>query len=289
MRIIDNLSEMTETARGWLAGGSVGFVPIMSTLHDGHSTLIRAALEECEIIVVSILECSLKKFDENSCFRSDFLRDLKNDLRRLSHTDVDVVFVPRQEDLYAPGFATYVTPIGPIAERLEARRRPDSVRRFATAITKLLQIIRPDVAYFGQKDAQQVAIVKQLVRDLNIDVSLRVLPTLRESSGLAISGRNSWLSAQERKEAALIYQALLAARDLIEHGERRASVIKKMIMELIASSPHVDLEYVAVCHPQTFIERQEAEPDTLLAIAVRVGGICLIDNILWMSDGQWRI
>lgn len=179
MRIIHDLDEMTETARGWLAGGSVGFVPTMGCLHAGHLTLVQAAQQECEVSVVSIFVNPLQ-FDRQDDFLN-YPRDLPQDLQALSTAQVDIVFIPRVEDMYPASFSTYVTPSDSVTERLEAIRNPAYVRGVATIITKLLQLVRPDIAYFRQKDVQEVTIVRQLVRDLNIDVNLRILPTVRDS------------------------------------------------------------------------------------------------------------
>ncbi len=285
MRIIDNLDEMTETARGWLTGGAVGFVSIMSDLHEGHRTLIQAAREACEISVVSILENSLQ-LDASEAGAQP--RDLLHDLHLLGSIGVDIVFTPRIEDMYPPDFAIYVTPIGPLEQRLR-QIRGISVRRFATTMMKLFQLIRPDIAYFGLKDACKVAVIRQLVRDLNIDVNLSMLPTAREKNGLAISSRNAKLSPTERQAASVLYRALLAGKALIEQGERRPFMIERAITELVATVPAVTLEYVMICQCDTLAEVQVIVPGTLLSVGAQVGGIQLADNIMWTSDGLWSV
>jgi pantoate--beta-alanine ligase len=220
MRIIDNLDEMTETARGWLAGGSVGFVPLRSTLHAGHLTLISAARQDCQISVVSIVENPLPFAPGNTSIvalsPAGSPRDISQELQQLSSEGVDVVFVPDLKDLYPPPFSTYVTPAGPLVERLEGANAPGYLCGVATIMTKLFQLVRPDIAYFGHKHAQEVAVIHRLVSDLNIDVTLRMLPTLRESNGLAMSSRNSLLSSKERRAARVIYRALLLSKALVE-------------------------------------------------------------------------
>jgi len=287
MRIIHNLDEMTETARGWLADGSVGFVPTMGYLHHGHIALMRAAHQECEVSVASIFVNPLQ-FDQGED-PAHYPRDLARDLQLLSSANVDVVFIPRVEDIYPPDFSTYVTPTGPIAERLEGISSPGYIRGVATIITKLFQLVRPDVAYFGQKNAQQVAVVRKLVRDLNIDVSLRIVPTVRESDGLALSSRTFVLSAAERQATSSIYRALMAGKALIEQGERRPLAVEKAMTDVIKTEPLVTLDYAAVCHPDTFIALEEVTPGTMLAIAVRIGHIRLIDNIVWLGDDRWLL
>lgn len=286
MRIIQSLGEMNETARGWLAGGTVGFVPTMGYLHDGHLSLIRAA-QECEITVVSIFVNPLQFPPGDPAQR--YPRDVPRDLQLLSAANVDVVFLPRAEDLFPPDFATFVTLSGPIADRLEGAIYPAYIRGVATMICKLFQLVRPDIAYFGQKDAQQVAVVRQLVRDLNIDVNLRVLPTMRESDGLALSSRNSLLSSAERQAARLLYQALLAGKALVEGGERRSPLIEQAMTRVIASEPLVRLDYVAVCHADTFKGVPQVVPHTLLALAANIGQARLIDNIVYQGRGRWQL
>jgi pantoate--beta-alanine ligase len=291
MRIIDNLDEMTETARGWLAGGSVGFVPLRRALHVGHLTLIQAACQDCQISVVSIVENPAPLAPAKDVIPEESLaqtrRNLPQELQQLGNADVDVVFVPRLEDLYSPQFSTYVTPSGPLVGGLEGASHPGYLREVATTITKLFQLVRPDVAYFGHKHAQELAVIHRLVRDLNIDVNLRILPTMRESNGLAISSRNRLLSSKEQRAARVIYRALLLGKALVENGERLPFVIQKAMTDLVAKESLVKLEYVAVCHPDTFEQQPTIAPGTLFAITVRVGRVRLIDNILWMSDGNW--
>lgn len=282
MRIINNLDEMTETARGWLSGGSVGFVPTRGHLHAGHLALIQAARQECEISVVGISVDSAHS-DPGEAY------SLTQDLQLLTTTNVDVVFLPRAGDMYPPDFSTYLTLTGPLMERLEGARHPNYLRDIATHVTKLFQLVRPDIAYFGQKDAQQVAVIHRVVRDLNIDISLRVLPTVRESDGLAVASSNALLSPAERQAGTVLHRALLAGKALIESGERRPVIIEKAVADLVASETAVTLDYAAACHPDTFAELQLITPGTLLVIAAYVGKTRLIDNILWRSDDRWLL
>jgi len=287
MRIIQTLDEMTETARGWLAGGSVGFVPTMGYLHGGQISLVEAARKECEISVVSIFVNPLQ-FSTRDEFEH-YPRDLTRDIQLLRTTQVDVVFAPRDEDFYPPDFSTHVVPSGPLAERLEGANNTHSMRGMATATTKLLQLVRPDVAYFGQKDIQHFAVVRRLVRDLNIDVHLRSMPTVRESDGLALGSRNHRLLPNERTAASALYRALLLGKTLIEGGELNAEVVEKAMFALVAVEPSISLSYVAVCHPDTFETLKQIAPKTMLAIAASVGGIRLLDNIIWLGDDHWLL
>jgi pantoate--beta-alanine ligase len=289
MRIIHDLDEMTETARGWLAGGSVGFVPTRGHLHEGHVTLVRSSLQACELTVVCIF-VNLLQFGSDEGLAYD-THELAKDLQLLDKEQVAVVFIPRSEDFFPADFSTHVTPSGPIAERLEGAARPGYMRGIATVMTKLFQLVRPDVVFLGQKNAQQVALIRKLVRDLDIDLSVRVLPILREVDGLAVSCSNHLLSPAERQAVPILYQALLAGKTMLERGERRLAVIEKLMADLIATEPLLKPDYTAICDPDTFEEIEEIRgdtlPDLLLLVAVHVGSTRLIDNILWKSSGYW--
>jgi pantoate--beta-alanine ligase len=287
MRIIHDLGEMTETARGWLAGGTVGFVPTMGYLCEEHLGLVRAARQECQISVVSIFVNPLQ-FDNPSEARN-YPRDLPRDLHLLDTAQVDIVFIPRVEDFCPPSLSTFVTPSSPVVQQLEASSNPVYARGVATIMIKLLQLVRPDVAYFGQRDALQVAIVRQLVRDLNVDVTLRILPIIRDSDNIALSSRNRILTPAERQAAQVVYRALLAGKTCVESGERQRVTIEKTMADIIATEPLARLDYATVCDPDTLSELPETIPKAMLAIAVHIGTIRLTDNIVWRGDGDWLL
>lgn len=287
MRIIHELDEMTEVARGWLMGGAVGFVPTMGNLHNGHLSLIRAAHEECEMSVVSIFVNSLQFPSVEAA--QQYPRNIQRDLQLLRTTEVDIVFLPSHHAVYPPTFSTYITPVGPLAEHIASERGKEFVRGFATGIIKFLQIVRPDVAYLGQKDVQQVALVRQLVRDLSIDVTLRILPIERESDGLAVSHLNMRLSSEQRHAATFLYKALLAGKTLIEQGEHHVNAIKQIMQAVVATQPLLTLEYISLCHADTFLEMEEATPGMVLRVSAFINDIRLTDNIVWMKNGQWRV
>ena len=287
MRIIDRLDEMTETARGWLSGGSVGFVPIISSLHEGHRALVQAARAECEITVISIILVPLRMNTDST--GNSYPRNLSRDLQFLSNMGVDVVFIPQPDELYPQQLSTYVMLSGSLAQYVEQRSDASTIREFATVMTKFLLLVRPDITFVGQKDAQQVAIMRQIVRDLNIDVSLRVLPTVRESSGLALSSRNLRLSWTERQVGSVLYQALLTGRALIEKGEARAEVIKEAIARHVATEPLVQVLGITIAQPDTLAELAQIVPGTIFVIEAKIGNVYLTDNILWNSSGQWII
>jgi pantoate--beta-alanine ligase len=289
MRIIYDLDEMTETARGWLAGGSVGLVHVNNNLHAGHLALVRSSLQECQLSVVCMFDNTIQSESDETLTRIP-LR-LAANLQLLDQEHVDVVFIPRLHDFYLPGYSTHVVPFGPLAERLEGAIQPEYVRNVATSMTKLFQLVRPDRVYLGQKKAQQTALIRKLVSDLNIDLNIRVLPIVRESDGLAVSNHVGLLSQAERRAAPLIYRALLAGKSMLETGEHDTSVIKNVVADLIATEPLLKLDYVAICDPNTFEEMGENLganlPDLLLAVSVSVGVTRLIDNLLMNGSGFW--
>ncbi|OLB55074.1 MAG: pantoate--beta-alanine ligase [Ktedonobacter sp. 13_1_20CM_4_53_11] len=289
MRIIHNLDEMTETARGWLAGGSVGFVPTMGSLHQGHISLVQAAHQECEISVASIFVNPLQFEESDDLLR--YPRDLSRDLQLLSTTNIDVVFIPRTEDIYPAGFSTFVMPTSPLWAVQPAKGTGSRIyaRGVATIITKLFQLVRPDIAYFGRKNAQQIAIVRQVVRDLNIDVGLRILPTVRESDGLALGSRNHFLTQPERQAASVLYRALLAGKALVDVNVRNCAEIEKAMMDLVVTEPLVNLDYVKVCHSDTLSSVDTIVPGTMLMIAAHIGKVHFIDNIIWRGGTNWLL
>jgi len=289
MRIIHSLDEMTETARGWLAGGSVGFVPTMGYLHEGHITLVQAAHQECEISVVSIFVNPMQ-FEESDVL-THYPRDFSRDLQLLRSANVDVVFIPSAEEIYPAGFSTYVIPSGSLWAIQPTRGIGSRVytRGVATIITKLFQLVRPDVAYCGQKNAHQVAIIRQLIHDLNIDVGLRILPTVRESDGLAMGSRNYFLTPAERQVASVVYRALLTGKALIDGNVRNSAEVEKAMKELLATEPLVILDYVKVCHLDTLSALDTIIPGTMLMIAASIGKVHLVDNIIWHGGANWQL
>jgi pantoate--beta-alanine ligase len=295
-RIVQQLDEMTEIARGWLAGGSVGLVPTRGYIHAGHLALVREARRASEFCVVSIV-LSPHAFASPEEF-ARYPRDRARDIKLLEQEQVDVVFVPEAGDLFPPDFATFVHITGPVAERLEGERHIASLWGYATLMTKLFSLIRPDRAYFGQKNAQRFALVQKLVRDLHIDVKLEMLPTVREADGLAYGSLIHQLTAGERKAVALLYPALLAAQALIEQGERSVAVIEKAMVDVVATSPAsplLRLEYAVACDPVTFVPYNESGKelpgvltDLLLVITASVRDMRFTDNIL-LRDGHWLL
>ncbi len=286
MRVIETVDEMRAARRGW-ASERVGLVPTMGYLHAGHRSLVERARAENDVVVVSIF-VNPTQFGPNEDL-SRYPRDLPRDLAMLESAGADVVFTPSVDEMYPPGFATYVEPSGVLAERLEAATRPGHFRGVATVVAKLLQIVTPHNVYFGQKDAQQVAVVRRMVADLYLPVAVRVMPTVREADGLAMSSRNKYLGPEDRAAAIVLNRALQAG---VSAFERRpaggvADVIATMA-QVVAAEARAQLDYADVCDPDSFAPLTELRAPALLAIAAKVGPARLIDNFLLRADGTWE-
>jgi pantoate--beta-alanine ligase len=286
MRVIEAIGDMRAARRDW-ADARVGLLPTMGYLHAGHISLVERARAESDHVVVSIFVNPTQFAPSEDLSR--YPRDLPRDLAMLQAAGADIVFTPRTDEIYPPGYATYVEPSGLLAERLEAATRPSHFRGVATVVTKLLQIIMPDTVYFGQKDAQQVAVIRRMVTDLNLPVEVRVLPTVRERDGLAMSSRNKYLGPEDRAAATVLNRALQAgatAFDLRPAGGV-AAVIAAM-KHVVAGEPRAQLDYADVCDPESFAPLSELRPPALLAVAAKVGPARLIDNFLLRADGLWE-
>jgi pantoate--beta-alanine ligase len=286
MRVIETVDEMRAARHGW-ASGRVGFVPTMGFLHAGHLSLVERARSENGAVVVSIFVNPTQFSPTEDLAR--YPRDLPRDLAMLESAGVDVVFTPTVDQIYPPGFATYVEPSGMLAERLEAATRPSHFRGVATVVAKLLQIMTPHNIYFGQKDAQQVAVVRRMVADLNLPVAVRVLPIVREADGLAMSSRNKYLGPEDRAAAIVLNRALQAGAAACERQPAGsvADIIAAMA-QVVAAEPRAHLDYADVCDPHTFAPMTELRAPALLAIAAKVGPARLIDNFLLRADGSWE-
>lgn len=286
MQVITTLQDMLDARAGWASSRAVGLVPTMGYLHAGHLSLVRQARTENDILVASIFVNPTQFGPHEDLER--YPRDLPRDLRMLENCGVDVVFTPTAADIYPPGFATYVDPTGPLVEAAEGASRPGHFRGVATVVFKLFQILRPHKAYFGQKDAQQVAVISRMVADLNLPVALRILPTIREADGLAMSSRNAYLAPGERATSVVLYRALAAGKQAFENcmQEGPAGVIRAM-REIVAGEPRASLDYAEVRDPDTFRLLESLRAPALLLIAAFVGPTRLIDNFLLRPDGTW--
>ncbi|MBX0330881.1 pantoate--beta-alanine ligase [Oscillochloris sp. ZM17-4] len=258
--------------------GQLGLVPTMGYLHEGHLSLVRQARRECGAAAASIF-VNPTQFGPSEDF-TRYPRDLERDLRLLEAEGVALVFVPEVAEMYPEGFGTAV--VLPAADEvLEGAARPDHFRGVATVVCKLLNIVQPTRAYFGQKDAQQTVVVRQMVRDLNMPTQIVVAPTVREADGLAMSSRNSYLTPEQRAAAPALYRALTAASGLLADGERRGDALRQAMAEVLAGEPLARPEYVSAADPLTLRELDAVGPrGALLSLAVRVGQVRLIDNLL---------
>lgn len=257
---------------------TIGLVPTMGALHEGHLSLVREARRMCDVVVISVF-VNPTQFSLGEDFEH-YPRDLTKDAAVLTDYNVDYIFAPSIEEIYPKDFATYVT-VGGISDQLEGSSRPGHFRGVATVVTVLLNIIRPDFAYFGQKDAQQTLVVKRLVRDLAFETEVVVLPTVREESGLALSSRNLYLNEAERQAALVLYRALSRAKDAYKAGERSGSRLAETVRSTVAAEPLARLDYVSVSDADTLEQLERLDDRTvLIALAVHLGKTRLIDNIV---------
>ncbi len=280
MEIINRRQRMTSVARKLKReqDQTIGLVPTMGALHDGHLSLVREARRMCDIVIVSIF-VNPTQFGPAEDFQS-YPRDLTKDTATLADYNVDYIFAPSPEEIYAKNFSTYVTVEG-ISDQLEGAARPGHFRGVATVVTILLNVVRPDFAFFGQKDAQQTLVIKRLARDLAIDTEIVVLPTLREKSGLALSSRNVYLNEAERHAATILYRGLARAEAAYEKGERTASHLVEIVRTVIEAEPLVRLEYVSAADADTLEKLDKLDNRTVLvSLAARFGKTRLIDNIV---------
>ncbi len=262
------------------ADKTVGFVPTMGALHDGHVSLIRASKRDTWFTAVSLF-VNPTQFGLAEDYRS-YPSTLEDDLERCKQEKVDVVFAPTAAEMYPNNYATYVIQER-LTDRLCGKTRPGHFHGVCTVVAKLFNIIRPDIAYFGQKDYQQTVVVRRMVADLNIPVALRVLPTVRERDGLAMSSRNRYLGGPdnpERQSATCLYRSLLRAEELVREGEPSAAVIRDEMTRIITETPLTRIDYVAVVDPETLEDVESVRATAVAAVAVYVGRARLIDNII---------
>ncbi|MDN5338849.1 MAG: pantoate--beta-alanine ligase [Thermotogaceae bacterium] len=278
MKVIEKINDMKKISKDLILNGkSIGFVPTMGYLHEGHLSLVRKARKENEIVVVSIF-VNPTQFGPNEDF-DKYPRDTDRDLKLLQNENVDFVFMPSAEEMYPEGYATYVI-VERLTEVLCGKSRPGHFRGVATVVTKLFNIVKPTRAYFGQKDAQQFRVLKRMVEDLNMDVEMVEAPIVRESDGLAMSSRNVYLSPEERKQAVALFETLNLAKKAIENGERDAEKVKKLMRENISKYDKVIIDYIEIVDEKNLTPLSKIEGKVLIAIAAFVGKARLIDNII---------
>ena len=280
MEIINRRQRMSSVARKIRRDQdrTIGLVPTMGALHEGHLTLVREARRMCDVVVVSVF-VNPTQFGPTEDF-AHYPRDLTRDTALLTDYNVDYIFAPTAEEMYPRGFCTYVNVSG-LSKLLEGETRPGHFRGVATVVSILLNTVRPDFAFFGQKDAQQSVIIKRMVRDLAFDTEIVVLPTVREDSGLAISSRNLYLTDEERESAAVIHRALAKAKESFKKGERHAAKLLDIVRSTIETEPHARLDYVSIVDAETLekLDKIDERP-VLIAIAAYIGKTRLIDNIV---------
>jgi pantoate--beta-alanine ligase len=280
MEIINRRKRMSSVARKLRReeNRTIGFVPTMGALHEGHLSLVHEARAMCDIVVVSVF-VNPTQFGPAEDFNA-YPRDLTRDSALMAEYNVDYVFAPTVEEIYPPGFSTYVTVEG-LSDGLEGASRPGHFRAVTTVVAILLNTIKPDFVFFGQKDAQQAAVIKKMMRDLSYPAEIVVLPIVREQSGLAMSSRNNYLGNEERKAAAVLHQALVRAREAYDEGEHNATRLIELVRSAIEREPLARIDYISANDRDTFekLDKLDERP-ALLSLAVYIGKTRLIDNMV---------
>ncbi len=278
MKVVNTINEVRETVKAWRKQGlTVGLVPTMGYLHEGHASLIARASKENDRVVVSDFVNPIQ-FAPNEDLAS-YPRDIDRDAKVCEENGADIIFHPTPEEMYHKDFSTFVNITGP-SEELCGKSRPIHFRGVCTVVSKLFLIVSPDRAYFGQKDAQQLAVIKRMVRDLNFDIEIVGCPIIREADGLAKSSRNTYLSPEERKAAVILHKALEKGKELVLNGEKSAKVIIDTVTQVINSEPLAIIDYVQVVDFPNIKVVEDINGDILTAVAVYIGKTRLIDNFI---------
>jgi len=274
MNVVNTIAEM-RVLRRQLAE-TVGFVPTMGFLHEGHLSLVRQARDENASVIVSIF-VNPTQFGPSEDFEQ-YPRDTERDLAFLAGEGTDVVFMPSAAEMYPERFDSWVE-VGELTRRLEGAIRPGHFRGVTTVVAKLFNIVQPTRAYFGQKDTQQAAVIRKMTADLDMNLEVITLPTVREPDGLAMSSRNTYLDPEQRRAATVLYRALSLARELWTQGESDAGQIRREMAELIQQEPLATIDYISVADNETLEEMDRVEPPALVSLAVKIGSTRLIDNV----------
>jgi pantoate--beta-alanine ligase len=277
MQIITTVRQMQQVCRNLKRKGTLGLVPTMGALHDGHLSLVRRAQGDCESVVVSIF-VNPTQFVAGEDFET-YPRTFENDCAKLEAAGIDMLFAPSAEEMYSPDSSTFVE-VPEIGDQLDGASRPGHFRGVATVVAKFFNIVGPDRAYFGQKDAAQVAVLRAMIRDLNIPVQLVACPIVRERDGLAMSSRNRYLSPQDRLRALILHRALQTVCELLEAGEIRSEILQGALSRVFAADEGVRLDYAAIVDPRTLLPVADTARGALIAVAAWVGSTRLIDNLL---------
>ncbi len=275
---VTSISEMKEASLSLRKQNlTIGFVPTMGCLHAGHLNLIKKSLETCDRTVVSIF-VNPTQFGPNEDLDT-YPRPLENDIEKLEAIGVDILFHPTKEEMYPETYKTYVE-VRDITEQLCGKNRPDLFKGVSTVVLKLSNIVQPHNAYFGEKDWQQLSVIETLVEDLNLDIVIVRVPTVREADGLAMSSRNRYLSPQERQTALSLSRSLQQAQDSIRQGIASAKAIRGSIWQCLSERGGTEIDYISICDPESFREKEQIRGRTLIALAVKVGPSRLIDNCI---------
>lgn len=278
MQVINTIQQVRKSITAVRANGkTIGLVPTMGDLHAGHISLIEAAVSACDFVVVSVF-VNPSQFDPDEDL-AEYPHNLDTDTKKCADAGVDIVFAPSVAEMYPAENLTWVTVEG-LTENLCGRSRPIHFRGVATVCAKLFNIVKPDTAFFGQKDAQQAIVIKRMVADLNIDTKIVTCPTLRDTDGLALSSRNKLLSEAERKDAPLLNRALEKCRSLALEGEKSCPALITAAKTILAASPNITIDYIAIVDTETLADLDRIKDVALIAGAIRIGPTRLIDNIL---------
>lgn len=277
MKTISSIKQIQKILAPLRGKKRIGLVPTMGAFHQGHLTLMRHAQRECDYVVVSLFVNPLQ-FGPKEDFAT-YPRTLTSDRKMAEETGVDLLWTPAAEEIYPAPYRTFVE-VEEITRRWEGAVRPGHFRGVATVVAKLFQVVRPDRAYFGQKDYQQTRVIHQMVKDLHLDLSIRILPTVREKDGLAMSSRNRRLSPAERAAAPILFRALKKAEALIREGILESGPLLQEVEALIRSEPLARIDYAALCDPASLEPIERIEKEAVLLLAVKIGSVRLIDNLL---------
>ncbi len=277
MRLIKEISQMKDYRKKIKAPQVVGFVPTMGAIHQGHLSLLRKACQQCDRVVMSIF-VNPTQFGRGDDYQR-YPRNLSEDMKLSEKEGVDVVFAPSTEEMYPQGYSTFIESKGSLSSTLEGAFRPGHFRGVVTVLIKLFNIVNPDYSYLGEKDYQQVLIVRKVVDELNLDTQVIILPTAREKDGLALSSRNFYLNREERRAATVLYKALKRAKLWVKEGERNPFSIVSKIKDLIRKEPLAKVDYVAVVNPETLEKVEDIRGEVLVLLAVKIGEARLIDNM----------
>lgn len=277
MKILSNIKAVQKILAPLRGKKRIGFVPTMGAFHEGHLALMRRAERECDLVVVSLFVNSLQ-FGPKEDFAA-YPRSVPSDRKMAQEAGVDLLWTPTVEEIYPSPYRTFVD-VEEITRRWEGAVRPGHFRGVATVVAKLLQVVRPDRAYFGQKDYQQTRVLRQMVKDLHFPVSIRILPTVRETDGLAMSSRNQRLSPAERAAAPILFRALTQAETRVRQGIHESRPLLQEVAALIQSEPLAQIDYIALCDPASLEPVEKIQKEAVFLLAVKIGSVRLIDNLL---------